>query len=552
MRRSKIITVDFSDGDGLQMSHQRQLWESGIEWEVIEARGYRTAKTEELLTLGFKRYQVGSGLLIPLYDPAGNSAGAVLRRDRPRLKRDRTRAKYEAPEGSELHLDVNPLMVEAIDDVSRPLLVTEGTKKVDCATSFGICALSVPGVWGWQSDKVPIADWQLVPLMGRLVYVAFDSDVMVKEPVEKALGELSTYLHERKAVVQCIYLPGNEDGSKQGVDDYLSLHSAEEMFELARPFEASFPIKTRGRRMATVAIGTARELKDMELSPPKEIVQGIVPVGLTLAAASPKIGKSWFALGLAIAIASGGEAMGSVEVEQGDVLYLALEDSPRRMKSRLQRFDQFPERLNLTYEWPKLDAGGMEALVEFLESHKQTRLIVIDIWKKVRPKRVRGAQLYDEDYEHMSLLQGVAHRFEVAILVVHHTRKSTAEDVFDEISGSTGVLAAVDAALIIHRPRTEADAELWVTGKDIEEQHRFLKFEDGYRWTLIAPNITVTKSRERRQVLEAITRLREGGRKPSAKNVAELLEKNIHTTRWLMQQMRRAGEIDGESNGIDA
>src|SRR5205823_1014354 len=122
---------------------------------------------------------------------------------------------------------------------------------------------------------------------------------------------------------------------------------------------------------------------------------------------------------------------------------------------------RFPRRLDIAYAWPRLDEGGKEAIEEWLTGHPAARLVVIDIWKKVRPKRVRGAQLYDEDYEHMAILHEVAHRYEVAIVVVHHTRKSEAEDVFDEISGSTGVMAAVDAALIIHRSRSEADAELW-------------------------------------------------------------------------------------------
>ncbi|MBK8459471.1 MAG: AAA family ATPase [Micropruina sp.] len=44
-------------------------------------------------------------------------------------------------------------------------------------------------------------------------------------------------------------------------------------------------------------------------------------------AGAPKVGKSWFSLGVGIEVASGGRALGSIPVDAGDVLYLALEDT---------------------------------------------------------------------------------------------------------------------------------------------------------------------------------------------------------------------------------
>src|SRR5207249_1521861 len=138
---------------------------------------------------------------------------------------------------------------------------------------------------------------------------------------------------------------------------------------------------------------------------------------------------------------------------------------------------KFAPRLHIVHEWPKLDAGGLEALDAWMERNPETRLIVVDVLKKVRPKRKKNSQLYEEDYEHLEPLQKLAQRYEVAIVVVHHTRKSAGEDVFDEISGSIGMTAAPDAVLVLHRSRSEADAEVWITGKDIEEAHLALQFE---------------------------------------------------------------------------
>ena len=302
----------------------------------------------------------------------------------------------------------------------------------------------------------------------------------------------------------------------------------------------------------SVVIRTADELERLKLPEPKEIVNGILQVGVNLFGARPKIGKSWFALELSLAIAQGGDALGKIRVQPGEVLYLALEDTERRMQSRLKRFGRFPERLHLAYEWPRLDQGGLEALSDFLDQHPETRLVVIDVWKKVRPRRIRGAQLYDEDYEHMAVLRDLAQRYEIAILAIHHTRKSEAEDVLDEISGSTGLTGAADAVLILHRSRTEADAEMWITGKDIQEQHLGLRFEDGYQWRSMGLTVTLTRSSAAREIRDAVTTVMANDGKRNAgvtpADVARVLGKKLETVRQRMFQMAKRGELKRVAN----
>jgi hypothetical protein len=93
-----------------------------------------------------------------------------------------------------------------------------------------------------------------------------------------------------------------------------------------------------GNRTQDLDTISASRLAAMELPPVKYIVDGFIAEGLTVLAGRPKVGKSWMALGLAIAVASPfGYAFGSIPVEQGDVLYLALEDNKRRLKRRLNQ-----------------------------------------------------------------------------------------------------------------------------------------------------------------------------------------------------------------------
>lgn len=80
---------------------------------------------------------------------------------------------------------------------------------------------------------------------------------------------------------------------------------------------------------------TADQLMAANFPEPKWAVPGILAEGVSLLAGPPKVGKSWLSLGLALAVAAGGQAFDSVPVQGGPVLYLALEDTPRRLQTRM-------------------------------------------------------------------------------------------------------------------------------------------------------------------------------------------------------------------------
>ncbi len=297
--------------------HREQLVNgSGVSRKVIAARGYFTATDNDLMRLGFKKYQLGSGLVIPQYDPSGANGGYQVRRDRPRKDREGREIKYETPAGSRLHLDVNPLMVKTLGDRSAELLITEGSKKVDAAASHGICGVSVPGVWGWKKDGQPITDWTLIPLKRRPVYIAFDSDVMVKPEVAKALDELSGYLTTLGADVTCIYLPTKPDGSKQGIDDYLLHHPRATLASLA------------AAKKSTAVNATLQTADEAE---PKAIEwwwQYHIPTGkLGLQDGDPGLAKSAILCDL-IASATTGRALpdGSKPLRTGGAVLFSAED----------------------------------------------------------------------------------------------------------------------------------------------------------------------------------------------------------------------------------
>jgi hypothetical protein len=157
-----------------------------------------------------------------------------LRPDNPRLNEKGKPRKYEMKAGSRMLLDVHPRLtrrdggnITQIGDPTIPLFITEGIPKADAAISIGLCCLALLGVWNWRGSnevggKTALADWESIALNGRVIYIAFDSDVMKKPEVRKALARLKAFLKSREATVKLIYLPDSEHGEKIGLDDFIA------------------------------------------------------------------------------------------------------------------------------------------------------------------------------------------------------------------------------------------------------------------------------------------------------------------------------------------
>lgn len=230
----------------LNTNHRCQLEASGIAPEVAKARGYRSIKAAEAFQYGFTGKQARNGLLIPIWPPGEDTPALYrLRPDKPRMKKDGKPVKYEQPRGTRLRIDVPPLLQDKLQDSSAPLVVTEGEKKGDSLASAilregkHLAVIDLPGVWGFVSknafgDVTFSNDLRMIPLSSREVYVVYDSDVMQKPQVRKALRSLTDLLGRKGAKVWWIQLPGRP-GQKLGVDDYLAQgHTLDDLLGLAQ------------------------------------------------------------------------------------------------------------------------------------------------------------------------------------------------------------------------------------------------------------------------------------------------------------------------------
>ena len=226
----------------LAAHHEKLLIEeSGINPDVVEARGYCTVTTKsELKRIGFSDPQCAvPALLVPIHGPTGELVSYQIRADVPRVGGDGRALKYESPRNSRPALDVPLAVRDRLDDPSVPLFITEGARKVDALASRRLCGLSMSGVWCWRGSnehggRVALPDWELVALHDRAVYLIFDSDVMIKPQVHAALARLKPFLESRGAKVTITYLPSGEGGKKQGVDDFFVVgNSVDDLLSLA-------------------------------------------------------------------------------------------------------------------------------------------------------------------------------------------------------------------------------------------------------------------------------------------------------------------------------
>lgn len=298
----------------------------------------------------------------------------------------------------------------------------------------------------------------------------------------------------------------------------------------------------------TLETFSALDLDGMTLPEPRFACAGLVVEGLSFLAGKPKLGKFWLALQLAIAVCLGGPWLGE-PCERGEVLYLALEDSKRRLQSRVRKVldrRRCPPTLHLATECRRLDEGGLDRISSWLDAHPEARLVIIDTLAKVKPRQKRNGDVYAEDSAAGSSLQALAFKHRVAVVVVTHTRKAGAEDFLEEVSGTLGLTGAGDSVLVLKRDRQATDGTLSITGRDIDERELALSFTHDALWTALGDAVDVRMTHERREVLDALRSWDPGPDKSPAMTpaqVAKVTGKTATATQKLLIKMKSEGHV---------
>lgn len=228
-------------------------------------------------------------------------------------------------------------------------------------------------------------------------------------------------------------------------------------------------------------------LLSANLPPISFTIDKILPQGLFILAGSPKVGKSWLALDMCVSVATGG-TLWDYQATHGDVLYLSLEDSYNRLQTRLRHYaneGMDVANLNLSIKASTIQEGFIPQVDEFISRHKGTKLVVIDTLQHVRGNS-NDKNAYFGDYRDMNYLRSITSKFPLSLILVHHTRKMDDADPLNTISGSTGLIGAVDGVFLLEKDsRTSDEGKLTIANRDTEGYEFKLLFNrDVCKWVL--------------------------------------------------------------------
>lgn len=293
---------------------------------------------------------------------------------------------------------------------------------------------------------------------------------------------------------------------------------------------------------------------------PNWVVPGIMSEGLNILAGAPKQGKSVLALNLALTVAGGGKALGNVRVEPADVLYLALEDKPRRIKHRAAKMlreiqpdlaGNVSARLAIATDWPRQHERGLAAVAWWVRRAERPRLVIIDVWYRFGPPQQDRGNAYAQDAEHLGQLKRFADAHGVSVLVVHHTRKASMlkepDDYLQEVSGTMGITGAADGILVLLRNRNENRAVLNVTGRDVGDTQLVLEFDrESLTWKSLGTKDEHTHGTVKAKVIAHLKQVGPKGNNTPA--IAVAIGENQASVRQVLHRMLADRQVNKSGN----
>ena len=320
--------------------------------------------------------------------------------------------------------------------------------------------------WYGSASSVDIVDFS--PLSGgRQVFLWPDNDEVGK----LAMKKIAKTIKKTGGSVSGIVRPSKKWPAKADLADFPTW-TGKNVINV---------IQTRTEKARAVRLKSVKSFENFEFPEIKWVLPGIIPEGVSLFAGKPKMGKSVFCQNLCLSVATGANIMG-ITAPRGSAIYLSIDDvSERRFIFRLREMCgiemPLPENFQFATQIPKMGSGGLQAIREIHSDFPDCRVIVVDTLQRFRPedaKKRGNSTLYMEDYDMLAALNDLAIELGLSIICVAHTRKADADDVFDMISGSLGLQAAVDTILMLTRT-AEGEPVLHVRGRDVEENSYFLE-----------------------------------------------------------------------------
>ncbi len=279
---------------------------------------------------------------------------------------------------------------------------------------------------------------------------------------------------------------------------------------------------------------------------PTWLIKDMLPEqSLGILAGRPKIGKSWLCLQLANAIADGAKFLDR-ETTQTRVLYLALEDNPRRIKNRLKTQGINPwAGLTFAFGWADLLEDGLEKLHNTIIKDSYG-LVLIDTFSRAVAVNPDDPKALIEVY---GGLQQMAFSTMATILLVDHHRKNFGgvDDVIDAVVDSTAKTAVADLIMGLYRPQRERIGLFKATGRDIDDLDLTIKFNSVVgTWEYMGDTDDVARNEAEHNIVDAIEDLGDDATAPNIVGHVGLAQGYVYQ---VLKEMAHVGKIVKNGHG---
>lgn len=419
-------------------------------------------------------------------------------------------------------------------ELAGAVFVAEGEKDCDNLHKLGYNAASGEDGAGrgkWRPEYTE-------QLKGLPVCIFQDNDKIGKDYAQ----ETAAALHGVASSVQVLDLSQvwPKVPEKGDISDLIAQFGPEKSCDMIAQLISTTPEweASCDQNRPTLETITAADLQQKDLPSIKFIVDRLLSVGLNILASPPKYGKSWMVLALCLAVASGGRFLGYTTNQCG-CLYLALEDSQRRLKTRMNKLlagKTAPAGFHFATMANPIDGGLFDELGDFLKMHPDTGLIVVDTLQRVRGASHGKEGAYAADYREVGALKAFADQHNVALLLVHHLRKMKDDgDPFNMISGTNGIMGAADTTMVLTKEkRGDSNATFSVVGRDVESSDTVLRFnKDTCYWENLGDADWFAEQQARQEYQES----------PLVKTIKKLVEQSPEGWEGTAQQLLEAGRF---------
>jgi len=265
-------------------------------------------------------------------------------------------------------------------------------------------------------------------------------------------------------------------------------------------------VKQEKKKPKIRKLKTAEALMDKDLPDPIAYigVDSELPLlveGTCILSAKPKLGKSWFALGMCLALANGDDFLG-YKTRQCSTLYLDLETSEVIQKRRLKRYlkgKPVPKNFYLETETDSIDNGFVEQIEAYLEQDPNIGLVVVDVFQIIRsPSKNFKETEYDHAYRDITPLNNLAQKHHISIILVSHDRKSVdPDDPFSNILGSTGLQGAATQMIVMFKRKKDDPIHVSVKGKTIDGLPDLNVKLENAEWSVVEGYDGVSRDKEK-------------------------------------------------------